>query len=172
MPTRAMIKYSLILSLFLVSCVGYKLGGTKPAHLTHVKSINVPLFANDTLSVRAESMATNSAVDALSRDGTYRIASAENADAILEGRIETINYHQVSSSRRDSLRSEELRMEITIAWVLRDARDPARILEKGHSRGTSRFFAGGNLHVARSNALPDALRRACESMTTRIADGF
>ncbi len=167
-----MIKYSLILSLFLVSCVGYKLGGAKPAHLSQVKSINIPLFANDTLLVRAETMATNSAVDALTRDGSYRIASADTADAVLEGRIETISYRQVSSSRRDSLRSEELGMEITLAWILRDARDPSRILEKGHSRGTTRFFAGGNLHVARTNALPDALRRACESMTTRLADGF
>jgi len=167
-----MIKYSLILSLFLVSCVGYKLGGTKPAHLTHVKSINVPLFKNDTLRIRAESLATNSAVDALTRDGTYRIGSSETADAVLEGRIAHINYKQVSSSRRDTLRSEELSMEVTIVWILRDARTPSRILEKGSSRGSTRFFAGGNLHTARSNALPDALRRACESMTTRISDGF
>ena len=167
-----MIKYSLILSLFLVSCVGYKLGGTKPVHLAHVKSINIPLFTNDTLLIRAESQATNSAVGALTRDGTYRIASAETSDAVLEGRIENVKYYQVSSSRRDSLRSSELGIEITIAWVLRDARDPSRVLEKGTSRGSTRFFAGGNLHVTRSNALPDALRRACESMITRLSDGF
>lgn len=167
-----MFRLILILPLLLVSCAGYQLGGSKPAHLAHVKSINVPLFQNDTQLVRAEAYATNSAVDALTRDGTYRIASAGTADAVLEGRISTVKYRQVSSSRKDSLRSEELSLEITIAWTLRDMSDPSRILEKGKSRGSTRYFAGGNLHTARANALPDALRRACESMTTRIADGF
>ncbi|MBT8036981.1 MAG: hypothetical protein KJO21_05505 [Verrucomicrobiae bacterium] len=167
-----MLKYTLILSLFLVSCAGYKLGGAKPAHLAHVQSIHVPLFANDTLLIRAESLATNSAVDAITRDGTYRVASADTSDAVLEARVASVHYRQVSSSRRDSLRSEELGMEIIITWVLRDALDPSRVLERGTSKGTTRFFARGNLHIARTNALPDALRRACESMTTRIADGF
>ena len=65
-----MIKYLLILSLLLVSCAGYQLGGHKPAHLAQVKSVHVPLFENDTLQIRAESYATNSAVDAITRDGT------------------------------------------------------------------------------------------------------
>lgn len=167
-----MFRLLFLIPLLLVSCVGYQLGGSKPAHLTHVKSINVPLFKNDTQLIRAGSYATNSAVDALTRDGTYRVASADGADAVLEGRVATIRYSQVSSSRTDTLRSEELSMEITIDWVLRDANDPSRILEKGKSRGSTRYFAGGNLNIARSNALPDALRRACDSMTTRIADGF
>lgn len=161
-----------LLCLSFASCVGYQLGSNKPAHLAQIKSINVPLFENDTLLIRVESHATNSTVDAITRDGTYRIASAGTADAVLEGRISKIKYDQVSSARNDSLRSEELSMEITIDWVLRSAADPSHILEKGKSRGRTRFFAGGNLHVARTNALPDALRRASESMITRIVDGF
>ncbi|BDS05222.1 hypothetical protein NT6N_02620 [Oceaniferula spumae] len=148
------------------------MGGSKPSHLANINSIHVPLFKNDTLLVRAEAYATNSAVDAITRDGTYRIATASSADAVLEGRVEEVKYSQVSSSRTDTLRSEELSMEITLAWILRDARNPTRILERGQSRGQTRFFAGGNLHVARTNALPDALRRATESMTVRLADGF
>lgn len=167
-----MFKLLLILPLFLVSCVGYQLGGSKPAHLAKVKSINVPLFENDTLQIRAGAYATNSAVDALTRDGTYAIANSESADAVLQGRVTNIRYKQVSSSRQDSLRSRELSMEITIEWILHDANDPSLILEKGKSHGSTRFLADGNLPVARTNALPDALRRACESMTTRIADGF
>lgn len=148
------------------------MGGSKPSHLTEVNSIHVPLFENDTLLTRAEAYATNSAVDALTRDGTYRIATSSSADAVLEGRVKDIKYSQVSSSRTDTLSSEELSMEITIEWILRDAGNPARILEQGKSTGSTRFFAGGNLHVARTNALPDALRRASESMVTRLADGF
>lgn len=161
-----------LLPLLLVSCAGYQLGGAKPADLAAVKSIHVPLFKNDTLLVRAETHATNSTVDALTRDGTYRIATADTADAVLHGRITSVRYSQISSSRRDSLRSEELGMKISIDWSLRDARDPSRILEKGTTLGTSRFYARGNLRTARTNALADALRRAGESITARLADGF
>ena len=162
----------LFLSLFLVSCSGYHMGGSKPSHLAHVKSIQVPLFVNDTQLTRAEAYATNSAVDAITRDGTYRIGTAESADAILDGVVETLDYNQVSSARRDTLRSEELSMEVTISWTLRDANNPAHVLEKGKSKGSTRFFAGDNLQVARTNALPDALQRACQAMTARLADGF
>ncbi|MFK7909512.1 MAG: LPS assembly lipoprotein LptE [Akkermansiaceae bacterium] len=167
-----MSKYLLALCLLLTSCAGYQLGGSKPTHLSHVKSIHVPLFENDTLLVRAESLATNSSVDAITRDGTYQIATVETADAVLEGKVLRVNYSQVRSARLDTLRSEELGMEITISWVLRDAQNPTRILETGKSTGVTRFFAGGNLHVARTNALPDALRRATESMVMRFSDGF
>lgn len=160
-----------LMSLLLLSCAGYQLGGSKPSHLAHVKSIQVPLFVNDTQITRADAYATNSAVDALTRDGTYKIGSADSADAVLEGVVESVKYSQFSSARNDTLRSEELRMELTIKWVLRDA-STSRILEQGESKGTTRFFAGGNLEIARANALPDALSRACENMISRLADGF
>lgn len=162
----------ILLPLLLVSCAGYQIGGSKPSNLAHVKSINVPLFKNDTLLIRADAYATNSAVDALTRDGTYRVANASTADAVLEGRVSEIDFEQVSSTRTDSLDSEELSMEITIDWILRDASNPTLILKKGKARGATRFFAQGNLSVARTNALPDALRRATESMTSQLADGF
>ena len=106
-----------LLSLFLASCAGYQLGGAKPSHLTHIQSIHVPLFINDSLLIRAGAYATNSAVDALTRDGTYRIATVSNADAVLVGRVSKIKFSQVSSSRTDSLSSEELSMELSLIHI-------------------------------------------------------
>jgi hypothetical protein len=161
-----------LISLILTSCAGYHLGGNKPSHLAHVKGIQVPLFVNDTQLTRADAYATNSAVDAIVRDGTYKITSPDKADAILQGIVESADYKQVSSSRYDTLRSLELSMEITIAWTLVDASNPGHVLEQGKSKGLTRLFAGDNLQVARTNALPDALRRASEDMVSKLADGF
>ena len=161
-----------LLPLLLTSCAGYQLGGSKPSHLAQVKSIQVPLFINDTQLTRADAYATNSAVDAILRDGSYGIGTASSADAILEGRVKSADYSQASSSRQDTLRSEELSMDITIIWILRDANNPTKILEEGESTGTTRFFTGNNLEIARTNAIPDALQRACEAMVSRLADGF
>jgi hypothetical protein len=162
----------LIICLISVSCAGYQIGGSKPSDLSHVKSIHVPLFQNDTLFVRAETYATNSVVDSLTRDGTYQIATAQSADAILKGRITDLDYSQVSSIRTDSLRSEELRLTVHLDWSLVDASNPTRILAKGRSTGRTTFFARGNLNTARTNALPDALKRASQSLSSRLSDGF
>lgn len=158
--------------LVFASCSGYQLGGSKPAHLAHISKIHVPLFKNDTLLIRAESYATNSAVDAIVRDGTYLIANAASADAVLYGKVSEVKYKQVSSSRRDSLRSEELGMDVGIEWKLYDSKNLNKLLAQGKAVGSTRFFAGGNLRTARTNAMPDALRRASENMVSRIADGF
>jgi hypothetical protein len=110
--------------------------------------------------------------DALTRDGTYKISTAESADAVLLGRVNSLVYSQVSSIRTDSLRSEELSLTVYIVWSLVEASNPSRILEKGKSSGRTTFFARGNQNIARTNALPDALRRDCESTAARLADGF
>lgn len=167
-----MYKVLLLTCLFLASCAGYQLGGSKPSHLSDVQSIHVPLFKNDTLFVRAESYATNTMIDALTRDGTYRVSTAESADAVLKASISDLDYGQVSSRRNDSLSSEKLSLKVTISWSLVSATKPSHVLEKGKATGRTTLFARGNLNIARTNALPDALQRACESITSRIADGF
>jgi hypothetical protein len=169
---QPMYKILLLTCLFMVSCAGYQLGGSKPSHLSNIRSIHVPLFKNDTLFVRAESHATNTMIDTLTRDGTYKISTADSADAVLKACISDLDYGQVSSTRTDSLSSEEISLIVEINWSLVDATNPSRILEEGRSTGRTSFFARGNLNIARTNALPDALQRACESITSRIADGF
>lgn len=154
------------------SCAGYQLGGAKPAILRDVRNISVPMFHNDTLHPRAEALATSAATDAVVRDGTYRITSLDQADAILVGTVQTISYTPLRSARLDTLRPEELQNSVTLVWTLKDARDPTRILASGSSTGTSRFFVSSNLQTSRNNALPDALERASEAMISRLANGF
>lgn len=158
--------------LALTSCAGYHLGGAKPARLAGVRSIAVPVFANRTLEPRVEVLATNATVTALSVDGTYRIAPVGRADALLEGTVDRIEYSQLRSRRFDTLRPSELGNEVVIAWALKDARDPTKVLARGTARGTSRFFLGDNVQTARTNALPDAVRNAANSIASQLADGF
>lgn len=161
-----------LLALAATSCTGYQLGGAKPAVLKNVKNITIPMFHNDTLHPRAEALATSAAADALVQDGTYRITKLDNADAVLEGTVHTIDYMAIRTTRLDTLRPEELQNTVTINWRLKDARDPTKTLASGISTGTSRFFVASNLQTSRNNALPDALQRASEAMISKLANGF
>jgi hypothetical protein len=156
----------------LPSCAGYELGGRKPKSLAGVERIAVPMFGNATQHPRAEALATSAVADALIRDGAYRIASVQDADAVLEGRISAIDYSTVRGTRFDTLLAEEFRNTVTLSWTLRDARDPTRVLARGQSNGTSQLFRDSNLQTARNNALNDALENAADSLVSRIADGF
>jgi membrane peptidoglycan carboxypeptidase len=160
------------LSFLSFSCVGYRFGGTKPPSLTEVKTISIPMFANDTMEPRAEALATSAVANAFTQDGTYRIVGSDKADAMLEGRIGTINYTTLRSSRIDALLAEELNNQVTIHWVLKDAKDPTKVLASGSSLGQSRFFADSNFQTARRNALPDALARAGQNLVSRLSSGY
>ncbi|MGB6220569.1 LPS assembly lipoprotein LptE [Haloferula sp.] len=162
----------LFLCLLFSACAGYQLGGVKPGIMRDVQTIAVPMFTNESLEPRAETLATSAAIDAFIQDGTYRIASTDSADAILEASLHEIDYFQIRSSRLDTLRPEELQNTVTLVWTVRDARGSNRILAQGSSTGTSTFFVDSNLQTSRHNALPDALERASQAMVSRLANGF
>ena len=162
----------LILATALSGCAGYQLGGAKPTHLAGIQTVNVAIVQNDTQIPRAAAHATNTLIDALTQDGTYRLASVESADARLITTLHKIEYRQARSTRIDILRSEELKMKVYLKWSLVDADTPGKILASGQSRGTTRFFVDPNLQTARQTALVDALKRASESVISRLADGF
>ncbi len=159
-------------TLALASCAGYQLGGLKPGQLDAVGKISVPMFVNDTAHPRAEALATSAVTDAFVQDGTYRLARRAEADAVLEGTLAEIDYSSLRGSRRDTLLPEELTNRVTLRWVLRDARDPTRVLATGTSTGESQLFVDSNLQTARNNALPDALERAGEALVSKLATGF
>ncbi|MEP4079918.1 LPS assembly lipoprotein LptE [Haloferula sp.] len=163
---------SVLLCLVLASCSGYQLGGVKPGIMRDVQTISIPMFKNDTLHPRAETLATSAATDAFVQDGTYRMATSTDADAILEATVHEIDYTQIRSTRLDTLRPEELQNSVTLVWILRDARDSNRVLAQGSSVGISRFFVDSNLQTSRNNALPDAFERASQAMVSRLANGF
>ena len=153
-------------------CAGYTQGGAKPGHLAMVHHINVEMVENDTQIPRAAALATNSLIDAITRDGTYRICKVDTADARLLTTLQKVEYRQARATSEDILRSEELAIEVYLRWSLVDARNPARILASGTSRGSTRFFVDPNLQTARETALADAIKRAAEGAVARFTEGF
>jgi hypothetical protein len=160
------------LLLCLSSCAGYKLGGIKPASLANVKTIEVPMFSNATQHPRANALATSAVANAIVQEGTYRIGSADQADAVLVGQLSEINYRAIRGTRLDTLYPEELANTVVLTWTLKDARDPTKILASGSSRGESQLFVSSNLQTARNNALPEALERAGEALVSTLANGY
>jgi hypothetical protein len=138
------------------SCAGYRLGVSKPTALAKVKNIHVPMFSNQSFTT----------------DGTYRITSLDEADAVLEGRVASIQYTQLVGNRLDTALPEQLRNAVTLGWELKDARDRSKVLMAGSSVGTSQLFVTSNLQTSRNNALPEAVERAGEKMVSQLSSSY
>ncbi len=158
-----------VLILWLPSCT-YTLGGRKPAHLANIDSLYIPLAKNRTLFPRIEANLTNEVVRAVVNDGTYVVGNFENADATLVLEVSKIDYRQIRSDNEDTLRSDELELQVSVAWAVKTP--TGSILEKGKVRGKTRFFVSDNLQTARRNAVPDAVERAAIDIVSHLADGF
>lgn len=158
--------------LALSSCAGYHLGGDKPAPLSHVNKIHVPLAKNLTQIPRAGAFVTNGVVDALVRDGTYRVGTASSSDATLQVDFYEVDYRAIRTARRNRLRPEELSMTVSLRWKVIDGANPLQVLDSGVSTGRTSFFADANLQTARQSAVNDAVQRAATSLVARLADGF
>jgi len=159
-------------ALLFTSCAGYQVGPRKPPSLASVKAISVNVFDNSTLHPRAGSMATSAVASALTLDGTYRISTKEQADAILEGTVRRIEYNRIRGKRFDSLRPQELENNVVLSWVLHDAKDPTKVLASGTAHGSSQLFVSSNLQTARNNALPEAMERAGEALVSKLSNGY
>ena len=95
-----------------------------------------------------------------------------DADAVLEGTVRRIEYSRIRSRRFNTLRPEELDNTVVLGWVLRDAKDPTKVLANGTSRGSSQLFVASNLQTARQAALPEAAERAGEALVSTLANGY
>lgn len=154
----------------LSSCAGYQLGSSKPTHLTAVKSIDVPLFENETLEPRLATLATNSLVDSITRDGTYKIATTSDSDATLIASIRSLDYSTRRSGKLDTLRASELYLKMDIDWKLISSNNS--ILSRGKAHGGSQFSLSENEQLSRTNAMADATKNAAEKITQQLANGF
>lgn len=113
--------FSLIVVAGLLSgCAGYQLGDVKPSAYQGIHSIHVPTFKNLTLEPRLSSLVTNAVLSKLQSDGTYKVATRANSDAVLVGTIQQIRKHQLRAVRTDTLKSQELSLYLYVAFHLED----------------------------------------------------
>lgn len=168
------IKFHFLLTpiILLASCAGYRIGETKPSVMKDVKTIDVKMFSNSSFQPRANAVATSAVTAAIVQDGTYRLASLDHADAVLEGDLLSIKYTPVRGSRFDVLRPEELINIVTLKWRLLNAKDPTKVVMEGTSVGFSEFFVSATLQTDRNNAVADAAQRAAAKLVSTLSNGY
>jgi hypothetical protein len=115
---------SLLLAGLVQGCAGYHVGPAKPAYLRDVHTIAVPMFGNTTLVPRIEALITGTIIKQFQQDGTYRIANADTADAVLKGEIVAVSRSPARSLRGNVLSTTEFYLTISVKYSLRGRDGP------------------------------------------------
>jgi hypothetical protein len=160
-----------LLVVSLSGCVGYRIGETKPQYLKNVHSIAIPTFRNNTFLPRVEVMITNTVIKQFQQDGTFRIASENNADAVLRATITTIGRRSVRSLRGNVLATTEFNLGIGITYTL-ESRDGTRLTGPMTVSGGTSFFVGSDVATEERQALPLAAEDAAVRLVSQLSEGW
>lgn len=163
--------FALALSLTLTSCAGYQLGGQKPSHLQGITRLAVPTFENLTLEPRLSSVVTNSLIKQIQTDGSYQVASKDDAEAVLEGTITRVDRSQFRSLRQNVLRTAQLQMRLTVNYVIKDSAS-GRPIHRGTTSANTYVILDSNLQNSEAQALDDAAQRLATNLANEISEGW
>ena len=162
---------SLLLALLVGGCAGYHVGPATPAHLRHIKSIAVPTFANTTLVPRIEVLVTGTVIKQFQQDGTFRVASEDQADAILKAEIVTVGRAPARSLRGNVLSTTEFNLNLSVRYTL-IGRDGKVIGHPGAAGGSTSFFVGSDVSTDERQALPLAAEELAKNLVSQLSEGW
>ena len=153
--------------LLLPACMPelYHMGGLKPAAMQEMQTFCVQMFENHSTQPEAGMMLTTALTDAMQRDGTYRLASSEQADFILFGEVTHISRESLLTDPKDTYLSREVGINVHVRYTVRNGHTGATIMERTVTGQGSYFGDTGNVQSAVSSALSAATRRAAENIT-------
>jgi hypothetical protein len=155
----------------LSGCLGYHLGPAKPQYLSDVHTIAVPTFTNRTLHPRIEVLVTGTVIKQFQQDGTFKIASDENADAILQGEIMDVTRSPARSVRGNVLATTEFNLVMRVKYKL-VGRDGQPLGAQGVATGSTSFFVGTDVTTDERQALPLATEQLATQLVSQLSEGW
>jgi Lipopolysaccharide-assembly len=166
----------------LSGCLGYHIGPAKPHYLADVHTIAVPTFRNETLLPRIEVLITGTVIKQFQQDGTFRIGSEDNADAILKAEITHVNRSAARSVKGNVLATSEFNLSMRVRYRL-VGRDGNLLGPPGEAIGTTSFFVSagtsddkknptGDVTTDEQQALPLAAEELATHLVSQLSEGW
>lgn len=165
----ARVGLTLLALCLLPACAGYRLGSMLPPD---IQTVHVPTFINDTDEPLLEIETTRAAISEIQRDGSLRIASADEADAILTVRLLDFQLQPLAYDLNRRAAAEEYRMYITASVVLTRRDNDEIVAQSPRVTGESTFALVGDLTSAKQSALPEASRDLAHLIISRLVEAW
>ena len=153
--------------LLLTGCMGYQLGGTRPAG---VDTIHVAAVVNSTREPAIELQVAEAIRQQIQFDGRLKLRNTpDDADSVIE--VVLTEYTIQAISFRDDLKTtpDQYRIRITAVASLRNTASD-EILSESKTFGEARFFFESDLTTSKRNALPVAAKELAKFMVDDLIE--
>jgi outer membrane lipopolysaccharide assembly protein LptE/RlpB len=167
-------KYSLVATLaaiLILSGCGYKLGEIRPTPMRSVRTLSVPTFKNNTYESRVEVMFADTLVKRLQQDGSYSIVNSDQADAILNCTITSIDQGALRSVQNNVLATSEFSLTVRVLYTIIDQNTGATLMS-GNVEGRTSFFSGNDLQTIQRQALSNAAADLANNIAAQVTEGW
>jgi len=149
------------LSLLTFKCGIYSFSGSTIS--THIKTVAVPLFEDNTPEFDVDQQITDAIIDAINQDNTLKIANVRNCDSIINGTILRITD---SAGQYDSNENaSSFRVTITIHISFEDVKKNKTIWEDTLSNW-------GSYSENREDGIHEALEKLSTDIINRTVSGW
>jgi len=162
----------LAISLALVQCgcAGYKVGPSNDLRAGD-KTVQITPFANQTLEPRLGDAVTSALRKELQRDGTYRLATRETGDIVVNGTVTRYLRQEQTLTPEDVVTVQDYRIALTAQVTARD-RTSGKLLLDQPVTGYTLLRVGSDLTSAERQALPLLATDLARQVVSLLADGI
>jgi len=154
----------------LCSCANYKMGSTpKGAGFEDIRILYVPTAVNETDETAVPGPVTNALLQEIDRDGTFRHARKDEADAILEVTVKEIKRSPIQQSVEQYLTTLQYQLTLVLEYRVYSMKDKKEVIGKTMVSGYTTFFVQGDQTESQRQALPLAAQSAAQNLVTSLA---
>ena len=153
----------LLALLALSGCRAYHWTSAVPEEL---RSVTVPTFRNESDVVGLGSAVTRQVLREIQREGTFRVASADDAAVEVQGVLKSAPVGMLNYKREVSMRAYEFRLTATAVVSLVDRRDGKVLVDNRSYTAETTFFSDNDVVTSRR----DASGRLAEDLARQIVD--
>ncbi len=158
------------LAFTFTGCAGYHAGSDKPHQMAAVTKLAIPTFKNDTLEPRVDVLVTNAIIKKFQMDGTYKITSVADADAVLKGTINDITRRQFRADLNNNLVTTEILVGFVVKYQVVDKN--GTVLLAGQEKDQSNLALDPDFQITERQALADAAERLSWSVSSNVTNGW
>lgn len=158
-----------VLAIALPGCCGYQLGTSLPPNVT---SVHVRPFNNRSGEPDVETAATTATVREFQKDGSLRIAGADDADAIVEVTITGSRLEPLRYSKDRATETTEFRLTLTAEAVLKNGKSGKILSSHPGLSGKTTFAPAGDLVSAKRRAIPLAAQDLAHEVVEAVVEAW
>ena len=147
----------------LAGCASYRWTSSVPADM---RTVSVPTFRNESDLVEFGAVTTRQVLREFQREGTFKIASSDDAAVEVQGVIKSASVGRIYFKREMAMRAYEQRLMLFAEVSFVDRRNGKVIVNNRKYVAETTYFSDADMATARR----DASGRAAEDLARQIVD--